>query len=149
MLGTTKRLGLKTLLQKLPRTLAAPAAAAAASTTTKTTNDLLLCFWGSKGTIIHIGSTRLLWLESALRYVTFQATSEEEEAVVVLSLVWLLYSYEVMYIFIGAKRAWKVGVQNTCRMRIRDLYSKIRDLFSKTRLRDQKNSRCTWTPWTP
>ena len=37
-----------------------------------------------------------------------------------------------------------------CKMRIRDLFSKIRDLFSKirdlfsnTRLRDQKNSRCT------
>ena len=31
-------------------------------------------------------------------------------------------------------------LQNTCRMRIRDLYSKIRDLFSKTRLRDQKTA---------
>ena len=28
-------------------------------------------------------------------------------------------------------------------MRIRDLFSKIRDLFSNTRLRDQKNSRCS------
>ena len=37
-----------------------------------------------------------------------------------------------------------------CKLRIRDLFSKVRDLFSKirdlfsnTRLRDQKNSRCT------
>ena len=30
-----------------------------------------------------------------------------------------------------------------CRMGIQDLFSKIRDLFSNTRLRDQKNSRCS------
>ena len=36
-----------------------------------------------------------------------------------------------------------------CRMRIRDLFSKTQDLFINTRLWDQKNSRWTWTPWTP